>query len=148
MLLRNRKGAHVIIEQVFLVIMGVAILVMVMNIFYGIRTSTTDFIAGEQLHSISVYTGSAAIQVYTNGQYADYGKIYLELPDRAGTYGYEVYFNSTSKHVVASARDADLSQSLKLNNITANLVGRISSGGGRPYVSYDAINDEIELGVE
>ena len=144
MQLRNRKGAHVIIEQVFLIIMGVVILVMVINIFYGIRTSTTDYIAGEQLRSISVYVGSAVIQAYNNGQYADESKIYLELPDYAGSYAYEVYFSDTS--VVASARNVNLSQSLKLNNIVANLKGRISPGGGRPYVLYDG--SEVELGVE
>ncbi|HIJ98300.1 TPA: hypothetical protein H1009_04410, partial [archaeon] len=66
MMLENKKGASVILEQVFIVVFGVMILVLVVFVFATVRDKSTDFIAENQYELVANTVHSGIILAAQN----------------------------------------------------------------------------------
>lgn len=136
-MIKNRKGSHIVIEQVFLALMGVIIIMIVFSVFQDLRENTGEFVAEEQFKSVATYTHSAVIQAFESCRYSDFVKIQMELPTEIAEYPYTITL-SNSNVTVEAIYDSSLTQSLQLYNINANLYGTAYSESGRYYLTCNS----------
>jgi hypothetical protein len=141
-MIRNRKGTHIVIEQVFLALMGIVIIVLVFSVFQGLRENTGDFVAEQQFESVATYVHNAVIKAYETGRYSDFVKIRMELPAEIAEHPYTINL-SNSNITVEALDDATLTQSLQIYNINANLNGKAYSEWSRYYLFYNTTANQM-----
>ena len=141
-MIRNRKGTHIVVEQVFLALMGVIIVVIVFSVFQGLKENTSEHVAEEQFLSVATYVQSAIIQAYETGNYANSVRVQMELPAEIAEHPYTITL-SNKLITVEATDDASLTQSLQIYNINAYLNGKAYSESGRYYLFYNKTAGEM-----
>lgn len=145
--LKNKKGVHILLEQVFIVAFGIIIFVMVVLVFANLKTSSTEFIVETQYKNVATYVQNAVIQADENMKFSDSGRIILDIPSRIGDQSYEVYLNDTAVLVVSSVGITN--RTIDAYKTGATMSGNISStGGGRFFITYNRTANTIILEAE
>ncbi len=144
---KNNKGEALIIEQVFVLLFGVLILVTVITVFANVRDDAYEFVGEEQMGVVGNYVHTALIKAQRSMEVSSYGKIRLDIPAQAGGDTYYVYLNNTSIKVAESA--GYLNYTVDIANIDKNLFGNISSSaGGKKYIIYNSSAGSVQLKTE
>ena len=144
---RNKKGQGAMIEQLFVVLFGVFLLVMVVAVFTNLRGKSFEFIGSSQLERVANYVHDGIIIADQNMRVSDTGKIFLDLPDRVGDTSYKIQIINNTINVTDLA--GSINASVGVFNINATVAGNISSGGGgRIFLSYNKSSKTITLEAE
>ena len=145
--LSNRKGASVFVEQIFIILFGVVLFIMVITSFALVRDKALDFMAEAQFKSIGTYVQNAVVQAATGTEFSEYGRIVLSLPPTVAQRSYKVYLNNTTIQVIVP--DGTLNSTINMYKVDLTLSGNISStAGGRHFVTYNRTAKTIVLETE
>lgn len=145
--LRNKKAASVLIEQIFVLMFGILILIMIITVFTTLRTKSFDFVAASQFGSIASYVHNGVIIAEQSMRVSDTGKVFLDLPDRVVDRAYRIEIKNNAINVTDLAGAINASKTLF--NITASVSGNVSSGGGgRIFLFYNRTANSITLRAE
>lgn len=146
-IIKNEKGAAVLLEQIFVVLFGILLLIMVVTVFTNLRTKSFDFVTGAQFSNIAGYVHNGAIIASQNMQISDSGKVFLDLPDKVGDRPYKVLISNNTINV--TDLNGDISSSVQIFNVNSTISGNVSSGGGgRIFISYNKTANNITLESE
>lgn len=146
--LKHNKGASVILENVFIILFGILLLVLTVVVFTSVRDSSVDFISKAQYENVANYVLSGITIASRNMRISDYGRIFLELPDNIGGATYRIsIFNNTTINVT----DAQNVKSafVQIFNVNATILGNTTTtGGGRVFLEYNRTAGTIILKAE
>lgn len=146
--LKNTKGASLILEQVFIMLFGVFILILVVLIFASVRDHSIGYITEQQYKGVATYVLSGVIIANENMRIGNSsGRIFLDLPDKIGGETYLVSITGNNINVTDLGRVKNAS--VQIFSINATVVGNISSGsGGRIFLAYNKTQNLINLASE
>ncbi|MFH1424955.1 MAG: hypothetical protein ABIG20_04785 [archaeon] len=140
----NRKGAAMVVEQAFIAVFGIVILITVMIVFSNLRIDFSKHVAEAQFDEVGAVTHNAVLQAYENGKYANSAKVVVRLPGKLGGMPYTV--SLTNDNITVQNIYGDVNRTLGVMNITANLSGNCSSTGSGPcVVEYNSSSGNITL---
>ncbi|HIK00057.1 TPA: hypothetical protein H1016_00775 [archaeon] len=144
---KNKKAASILIEQIFVLMFGILILVMVITVFTTLRAKSFDFVASSQFGSVASYVHNGVIIAEQNMRVANTGKVFLDLPDKVGDKPYRIEIKNNFINVTDLG--GALNTSVALFNINATVSGNASSGGGgRIFLFYNRTANSITLQAE
>ena len=144
---KNKKAASILIEQIFVLLFGILLSVMVITVFTSLRTKSFDFVATSQFGSIANYVHNGIIIAGEDMHISDTGKIFLDLPDKVGDKPYRIEIRDNIINVTDTA--GALNASVTIFNINSTISGNASSGGGgRIFIFYNRTANAITLSSE
>ena len=143
----NEKGVTILLEQIFIILFGVLLLVMIITVFTALRDKSVNFVAGSQFESIGSYVHNGIIIADQDMRYSDTGKVFLDLPDKIGDTPYRI---SISNRIInVTDLNGAVNASIPIFNINATLAGNVSSGsGGRFFLIFNRTANTITLAAE
>ncbi len=153
-MLGNKKAASVILEQVFIVVFGVMILVLVVLVFTTVRDESADFIAENQYELVANSIHSGIALAAKNMKFSDNGRIVLDIPDKIAGASYKISIvNNTTINVTDTQGVKGASVPLFNMNATvrgnpANNTTSTFTGGGRIFIEYDRNSSTITIRPE
>ena len=154
MMLENKKGASVILEQVFIVVFGVMILVLVVFVFATVRDKSTDFIAENQYELVANTVHSGIVLAAQNMRFFDNGRILLDIPDKIAGDSYKITIANNTTINVTDTRGIK-SAAVQFFNVNATVLGNPANnttstftGGGRIFIEYDRPSNTITIMAE
>lgn len=124
-------------------------LTSVLVVFTSLRDDSSDFIAAAQYDEVAAVVRSAIVQAYENGQFADYVRINVKLPEVLGGAPYRVsLINRTNDSIVVENLYGGLNRTLDLLNVNATVFGFYSSTGSGPCsLVYNKSSGNLTMGT-
>ncbi len=145
--LKNKKGISPMIEQVFVILFGLFLLIMIILVFTNLRTKSFEYVATSQFASVASYVHNGIVIAQQDMRVSDSGRVYLDLPDKIGDKPYRILIQNRTINITDI--DGVLNASITLFNINATVVGNVSSGsGGRIFLFYNRSANNITLKAE
>jgi len=143
--MKSRRGSTIVLEQIFITIFSVMMLVMVLTTFANLRSDVLEFTAENQFSNVANYVHTSIVQAFVGTQTSSYGKVPITLPSKIGSYSYGVYLNNTSVRV--STYHGDISRSVPIANIdqVMTISGNVSSGDGHYVMEFNTSSNKIVL---
>ncbi|HIJ97955.1 TPA: hypothetical protein H1009_02590 [archaeon] len=145
---QNTKAASVILEQVFIALFGIILLVLVVVAFTSVRDKAIDHISGDQYATVANTVHSGLLLASRNMKISETGVVFLDIPDRIGGSSYRILvYNNASIMVQSISRSKN--SSVQFFNVNANVFGNeTATGGGRVYWEYNRSARSITLKAE
>ena len=150
----NKKGASVILEQVFVVVFGIMILVLVVLVFTTFRDKSIDFIAENQYGLVANSVHSGIVLAAKNMKFSDNGRIVLDIPGKIAGASYKIIVSNNTTINVTDTQGVK-SASVQFFNVNATVRGHFAnnttatfSGGGRIFIEYDRPTNTITIRAE
>ncbi|MDP7282684.1 MAG: hypothetical protein QF475_03555 [Candidatus Undinarchaeales archaeon] len=132
--MRNCKGSATVMEQVFIMVFGVLILITVVVTFSQLRQDTVEYAATPQFEAVAQQIHAVIATAQENMRTADFGYISFTIPHEIAGENYVVRFNTT--HIRVEDFAGNLNQSVMLTQSNITVLGNISSqstGKSRAY---------------
>lgn len=146
-MLKNRRAAIQILEQTFVVIFGVVMLILVILVFSNVAKSVSNYVAEAQFKNIANYVHNGIIQVYINGRFVDNYTVYLDIPPSISSHTYTVIIEEG--YVKVRDTMSSINNSVLIYKLNVTINGNISStSGGIPYLFYNTSDTSITLKSE
>ena len=133
--IQNKRGFAVIIEQVFITLFSVLMLLMIILVFSNLKDNVLEFTQRVHFREVGGMLHNAVATAFANLEYSDSGRIELKLPHYIG--GDFYIMNLTNDEIFIQDRGNTVNCTEDLLAINATLSGRLSSTGGvKHYVSW------------
>ena len=145
-ILKNEKGVTIVLEQIFILLFGILLLVMIITVFTALRGNAANFVAGSQFKTIASYVHNGVLIAVSEMDRSDSGKIFLDLPDKVGDTPYRVLIQNNGINVTDLS--GVLNASVNIFSVNATVSGNVSSGAARYFLSYNRSARTIILQAE
>jgi len=123
--MRNSKGVSAIMEQVFVMVFGVLILITIVVTFSQLKTDTVEYSASVQYEAVAQHVHSVVVSAQSHMKLADSGYIGFTIPEKIAGDNYIVRVNST--HLRVENFPQSMNQTIALSEVNATVSGDISS---------------------
>ncbi len=146
MKIKNKKGASVLIEQIFIVLFGIILLVLIVVVFSTVREKSIDSVSQTQYEGIANQVLSGIAIANKDMQISEIGRVFLDLPDRVGGEPYRISIvNGQTINVtdLGNVKNATVA----IFNFNSSVSGNVSSGS-RIFLEYNKSANSISLTTE
>jgi len=142
--MRNTKGVSAIMEQVFIMVFGVVMLIAVVVTFSQLKDDTIEYSAVPQYEAVAQHIHSVIVSAQAHMKIADHGQLSFTIPGKIAGESYIVRVNNTS--VMVENFEKTVNQTVALSNVNATVSGNISSGDtGKLRVYFNTADRAINF---
>ena len=142
--MRNTKGVSAILEQVFILLFGVLILITVVVTFSQLKDDTVEYSAAPQFETVAQQVQAAIAVAQRQMSITDFGYVGFSIPAKIAGADYAVRINNT--HIRVENFQNTINKSINLANMGVSISGSISSNdAGKLRAFFNASDRSIKF---
>jgi len=137
--MRNSKGVSAIMEQVFIMVFGVLILITVVLTFSQLKKDTVEYSAVPQYEAVAQHVHAVVISAQEHMNWAGNGYLGFTIPEKIAGENYIVRVNNT--HIRVENFPRTINQTILMAQANITIYGNISSDNAGKIRAYFNASD-------